>query len=330
MSQSERIFFILKILDQKGGISTRDVVQAFEVSERQAKRDIEYMRDRLGAPIVWKRESGHYEYSGPWRALLPGTGSPVGTYQQALHSCTVALAIRSVKDGSFLMVNPAFERLSGRGEKDLVGHSLSEPALENSEIGRIMGRALREGKDPCCVTHSGRNFLVTSSVFECSGDECVLTLVQDVSDVRFIGRTEGEKPAATEFPEQGDAGREGQKRILVVDDDAMVLDMMGAVIESFEYNPILASNGAEALEILSEDPDRFDLVVLDIIMPGMDGFDLFNRIQLLRPGFPCIFISGFSPRPLDPYFSLPGVRGCLQKPIARHALGEALRKALEA
>jgi predicted DNA-binding transcriptional regulator YafY len=69
MSQLERIFFIDRMIRDHGGISAGQIAHKFEVSERQAKRDIEYMRDRLNAPIVWSRKCGHYEYSESWDGL---------------------------------------------------------------------------------------------------------------------------------------------------------------------------------------------------------------------------------------------------------------------
>jgi len=69
MSQLERIFFIDRMIRDHGGISTSQIAHKFEVSGRQAKRDIEYMRDRLYAPIVWSRKHGRYEYSESWEGL---------------------------------------------------------------------------------------------------------------------------------------------------------------------------------------------------------------------------------------------------------------------
>ena len=69
MSQTERIFYIDRMIREHGGISTYQVCEKFEVSSRQAKRDIEYLRNRLDAPIVWSRRRMRYEYSEPWTSL---------------------------------------------------------------------------------------------------------------------------------------------------------------------------------------------------------------------------------------------------------------------
>ncbi|HOV64219.1 MAG TPA: WYL domain-containing protein [Spirochaetia bacterium] len=69
MSQLERVVFIDQRIKNHNGIRIRDITEHFEISERQAKRDIEYLRDRFDAPIVWNREKGCYIYSAEYRDL---------------------------------------------------------------------------------------------------------------------------------------------------------------------------------------------------------------------------------------------------------------------
>lgn len=69
MSQTERIFHIDRSIRERGGVTVAEIAKKFEVCERQAKRDIEYMRDRLGAPIVWAAHCHCYEYSASWDGL---------------------------------------------------------------------------------------------------------------------------------------------------------------------------------------------------------------------------------------------------------------------
>ena len=69
MSQTERIFYIDRMIREHGGVSARQICDKFEVSSRQAKRDIEYLRERLDAPIVWSHRRLRYEYSETWNGL---------------------------------------------------------------------------------------------------------------------------------------------------------------------------------------------------------------------------------------------------------------------
>ena len=69
MSQTERIFFIDSTIREHGGIAVSAIASRFEICSRQAKRDIEYMRDRLDAPIVWSTGQRRYEYASSWDSL---------------------------------------------------------------------------------------------------------------------------------------------------------------------------------------------------------------------------------------------------------------------
>ena len=69
MSQTERIFFIDRTIREHGGIAVSAIASRFEICGRQAKRDIEYMRDRLDAPIVWSTDHRQYEYTASWDSL---------------------------------------------------------------------------------------------------------------------------------------------------------------------------------------------------------------------------------------------------------------------
>lgn len=69
MSALERICFIDSALREHGGVRLRSVAERFETSERQVKRDMEYMRNRLNAPLKYVRERGRYEYTERYTAL---------------------------------------------------------------------------------------------------------------------------------------------------------------------------------------------------------------------------------------------------------------------
>lgn len=69
MSQLERISFIDARIRRRGGVRLREVSDRFEISDRQARRDIEYLSERLGAPVEWNPSERKYEYSEAWNDL---------------------------------------------------------------------------------------------------------------------------------------------------------------------------------------------------------------------------------------------------------------------
>ncbi len=88
---------------------------------------------------------------------------------------------------------------------------------------------------------------------------------------------------------------EKQRRILVVDDEQTVRDFLQRVLETAGYTVITASNGLEALEKMSQ----FDisLVLLDIMMPGLDGFEVLDHMRQDEDNTPVIMLTGIQEVP---------------------------------
>lgn len=71
-------------------------------------------------------------------------------------------------------------------------------------------------------------------------------------------------------------------KILLVDDDAFLRDMYATKFTEHDYDVVVAKSGAEALTLLRDGEGDVDVVMLDMIMPGMSGVDLLNEIQVLE------------------------------------------------
>lgn len=74
----------------------------------------------------------------------------------------------------------------------------------------------------------------------------------------------------------------GKKRVLVIDDDPMIREILKAMLESEAYEVTLADDGKVGVEILDKEPRpvNYSLIVLDVIMPGMNGLDVLTRLKL--------------------------------------------------
>lgn len=81
-----------------------------------------------------------------------------------------------------------------------------------------------------------------------------------------------------------------KSRILIIDDEEMVRETLGKLLERYGYEVVVASDGNEGERIFREQPA--DLVVLDILMPKRDGLDLLACLKKLSPDLPVIAISG--------------------------------------
>jgi two-component system cell cycle sensor histidine kinase/response regulator CckA len=124
-------------------------------------------------------------------------------------------------------------------------------------------------------------------------------------------------------------GPRGRERILLVEDEAMVRELAARVLGSLGYEVTSASTTAEALRIAGEGARTFDLLVTDVIMPGMNGKQLFEELHRTGSASRALYISGYTANILAPVGVLdPDVR-LLQKPFALGDFAAAVRDALD-
>jgi CheY-like chemotaxis protein len=115
-------------------------------------------------------------------------------------------------------------------------------------------------------------------------------------------------------------------RILLVDDNTIVRDMLVDLVESLGYRADAAASGAEALALF--DRDRYGVVLTDLVMPGMSGWDVLAALRERDSHIPVIIVTG-SPIVGDPRAFLPGV-AILKKPVDVTALDAMIKQMLHA
>ena len=86
----------------------------------------------------------------------------------------------------------------------------------------------------------------------------------------------------------------GAGTILLVDDEEMILEVGKSMLERLGYQVLTAGGGSEALKIFRQDPAQFDLVILDLIMPEMNGGETYERLKKIDPRIRVLFSSGYS------------------------------------
>jgi len=90
----------------------------------------------------------------------------------------------------------------------------------------------------------------------------------------------------------------GSQTVLIVDDEETLLTLGQTVLSAFGYKVLTASNGLRALELFSQAPSQIDLVITDLVMPGMSGRELTDHVRRLAPTVPILSASGYV-RPLS-------------------------------
>jgi len=122
---------------------------------------------------------------------------------------------------------------------------------------------------------------------------------------------------------------EGKETILVVDDDEIVQRVTCDLLKKLGYTPIPADNGEEALDIYREKKEKIDLIILDMVMPGLSGVDTFKQLKQINPDAPVVFSTGYN-QGID-YEALKeeGALDFLTKPFMINQLATAVRKILD-
>jgi len=120
----------------------------------------------------------------------------------------------------------------------------------------------------------------------------------------------------------------GTETILLVDDEKMVLEVSKEILESLGYRVFAAGSGQEAIGVYMEKKGRIDLVILDMIMPGMSGGETFDRLREIHPGIAVLLSSGYSVNGQAQEILDRGCRGFLQKPFTTEILSKKIRETL--
>lgn len=121
----------------------------------------------------------------------------------------------------------------------------------------------------------------------------------------------------------------GKERILFVDDDVMVAEVGRQMLEPAGYRVTLATSGDQALEMVTQDPHRFDLVITDQTMPELSGEELITRLLAIRADLPFILCTGYSNRIDAEGAKALGARAFLLKPLKMLELLTRVRQVLD-
>ncbi|WP_405283544.1 ATP-binding protein [Gaopeijia maritima] len=136
--------------------------------------------------------------------------------------------------------------------------------------------------------------------------------------------------AVTAAETEGEGPARGSERVLLVEDQDQIRSLLARQLRRSGFEVIEAANGYEALNLWQSEPDAFDIVVSDVIMPVMDGPTMVSKARATRPDLPVVFISGY-PGAADPAerdTPLPDAP-LLRKPFAAAELVATIRSTLD-
>ena len=166
---------------------------------------------------------------------------------------------------------------TGTGIRPDIAERIFEPFFTTKEMGRGTGLGLATAYG-ILIQHHGR-IRVMDEVERGAAFEILLPRMEE----------EAEQIEATP-----DAVRGGNETILFVEDEPDLISLGRMVLQDYGYKVLTAENGAEAIEIAARAEDPIDLIVTDVVMPGMGGRELVERLRDTNPNVEALFVSGYT------------------------------------
>lgn len=190
---------------------------------------------------------------------------------------------------------------------------LFEPFFTTKELGRGTGLGLSIIYG--AVKQNGGFILVSSELERGSRFEIYLPRSYEL-------------PLPEDDSERGE-GPSGHETVLLVEDDASVRDVAAHFLRNCGYEVLVATRGAEAIDIVRERERPIDLLVTDVILPLINGRQLFDRIREMQPDVGVVFMSGYTDDVIARHGVLdPGV-AFVEKPFSQETLARKAREALD-
>ncbi len=203
---------------------------------------------------------------------------------------------------------------TGMGMDNQTRLRLFEPFFTTKERGRGTGLGLST---------------VYGIVKQCGGHITVTSELGRGTTFRiFLPSTQRPKtttPATIQFPPVTG----GNETILVVEDDASVLRLAREALERRGYTVLTAAGWLEALDLVARASRRIDLVLTDVVMPGMGGRALAERIRLLRPEVQILYMSGYPDDAIDQHGVVGSEVTLIEKPFTAERLAIRVRETLD-
>jgi PAS domain S-box-containing protein len=202
---------------------------------------------------------------------------------------------------------------TGTGITPEVQERMFEPFYSTKEVGHGSGMGLSMVHG---IIHEHEGHLLIDSR---QGEGATLRILLSPLSSDDVIEVTGEEPA-----EANDSPRlEG--RVLVVDDEPAVSEFMQDLLESWGLTVTVFNSSIDACSAFSDDPDSYELVILDQTMPRMTGIELARNLLGLRPGLPVILYTGYSEEITGEQAKQQGIRALVNKPVDTAALHELVK-----
>ncbi|MBN1828178.1 MAG: PAS domain S-box protein [Deltaproteobacteria bacterium] len=247
-------------------------------------------------------------YVNAWQAMSGGGALYLETENVILDSEYAGIYKRT--PGRYVKISVTD---TGTGMDHQTMERIFDPFFTTKEIGRGTGLGLASAYG-IIQNHQG-----IINVYSEKGHGATFTLYLPASEKSMIAQDTAAAALA-----------KGTETILLVDDESMILDVGSELLRRLGYSVHQARNGNEALSIYTEHLNEIHLVILDMIMPGVGGGDIFDALRELNPDVKVLLASGYSLNGRAQEIIARGCKGFIQKPFSLSALAGKVREILQA
>ncbi len=205
---------------------------------------------------------------------------------------------------------------TGAGMNETILNRIFEPFFSTKEIGRGSGLGLAVVYG---IVNSHKGFVDVQSVL--NGGSTFTLYLPAVPEYR----------ASCEIQLQQEFIKaEGNETILLIEDERMLLDINKSILASCGYSVLTATDGEEALQIFSEHTNSIHLVISDLGLPKMDGWQLYQEFKKMKADIKFIIASGFIEKSARGQMLENGVQKIISKPYSAEKLTSMVREILDA
>jgi len=250
-------------------------------------------------------------YVNAWQAMPDGGELYVQTQNVTLGR--IQIRPFEVKPGRYVKISVTD---TGTGMGEAIRQRIFDPFFTTKEMGRGTGMGLASVYG--IIKNHGGFIDVFSKKGEGSTFDIHIPAVEAVSHTQPRERNN-----------QVNNISKGSGSVLLVDDEEMIVDVGGQMLQALGYTVLTAGNGPDALELYQKNREKIDIVILDMVMPGMGGGETFDKLKEINPGIKVILSSGYS---IDGDASEIMERGCsgfIQKPFNLNGLSRKVKEILE-
>ena len=285
-----------------------DVIEKSSSLFARTRKEIQVHTDLYDEIWAADVDSGQIEqallnlYVNAWQAMSAGGDLYLKTRNVILDSSIVKPF--KVEPGQYVEISVSD---TGVGIDKETRKRIFEPFFTTKEMGRGTGLGLASVYG---IVKSHGGYIDVSSEKE---KGTTFTLYLPASEKRAVQ----EKAVPTEM-------FRGTGTVLLIDDEKMILDVGCELLEELGYTVLSALSGREALEIFQENSTKIDLVIMDMIMPGMSGGETFDRLRNINQDIKVLLSSGYSLNGQATQILRRGCDGFIQKPFNLNQLAEKI------